>query len=181
MNFMKKNIKNILIAVVVLLTISGCGVTIATVAGIGAYEMYKSPPNSIQLSKDLNHQLPHDYFSIAMLNQSIILAGQVESAGDIDYAKIFIYKKLPDYTIYSYLEVGIIESAAVQARDATTNSKISQLLAANFKKGISSAVANGKVYFLVDSVPNNEELTKLSREILQFDNVRSVITVQERK
>ena len=159
----------------------GCGVGIATVAGVAAYSVYASGSEADSITKALNKQLNNGYYTVAVLNETVVLAGQVAETSDIQKAKNIVGRENNSYTVYSYLKQAPVESKNQQEGDALINSKVAKLVNNTIKNSGASAVANGEVYLLVDSKQSGDTLNTLSDDILKIQGVKSVVTVQERK
>ncbi len=175
-----EDMKKTIIAMMLTFSLTGCGVTVATVAGVGAYEMYSSGGKAEDIQKDLNNHFADSYFAVAALDKNVVIAGQVKDQNDIAKAKDLINKDYDDYTVYSYLVEAEPEQKSQQEADKEISKKITEFIQENKYKGLTNTVANNHVYLLTNNKQEKQTLTNLSEKILKLNYVKQVTVIEAR-
>lgn len=171
---------NLVPVVLVAAGLSGCGITLATVAGVTAYGAYASGNNGSELASELSEEIPASNIVIALQNKNMLVAGQVPEATDLTKVKGIIAKQYDDYSVYSYLIVGVAESASEQFRDKEIEQKVTTLLNEDqeLAKNIAMVTSARQVYLLAAPKLNSSKLKYFAERVVSSASPEQVVVVQ---
>lgn len=157
--------------------LSGCAVTVATVAGVAAYSLSQSTADSQHLTKLLNEQIQNSNLVTTILDKNLILAGQVNSESSINQARILIAKQDDQMTVYSYAQVAQIETQSERYQDTELSQQVNSLLSRGKLKG-NAVVSNKTAYVLFDNKTPSEDINHMTKNILSIPDIKSIIFVK---
>lgn len=162
-------------------SLSGCGITIATVAGVTAYSLSKSDSQSQSINSILQKNIESSNLVTAILDDNIILAGQVSRESDIKQTKIQIIKQNDELTIYSYIKVAPLETADEKLADTKINQQVNKLLKEENHLKTAATVSNKIVYLLADKNISSGDINRLGKNILTIPGVNSITIIRPEK
>ena len=160
--------------------LSGCGITLATVAGVTAYQMTKSDNDSQSIAKQMEQKFANSYFAIASQDKNMVIAGQVPDQNTIEQVKIYLAKNFSDVTPYSYLTIDLAESQEQRKLDTTLTKQAYQITQQQNISGISITSCKNTIYLLTNNNVSTIQIDKISNLIMKIKGVSSVITINER-
>lgn len=158
-------------------SLSGCAVTVATVAGVAAYSLSQSSADSQHLTKLLNEQIQNSNLVTTILDKNLILAGQVNNESSINQARILIAKEDDQMTVYSYAQVAKIETPSEIYQDTELSQQVNSLLSRGKLKG-NAVVSNKIAYVLFDNKTQSDDINHITKNILNIPDIKSIIVVK---
>ena len=157
--------------------LSGCAVTVATVAGVAAYSLSTASPDNQHLTTLLRKNLPNSNLVTAGLGENLILAGQVSNESALTQAKILIAKQDEQLTVYTYAKIAPIETATEIQHDLELSQQVNTLLDKSKLKS-NGVVSNKAAYVLFDKDTTTADINQTAKNILTIPGVKSIVTVK---
>ena len=157
--------------------LSGCAVTVATVAGVAAYSLSAPSSDSQHLTTLLHEKLPNSNLVTASLGENLILAGQINNESALTQAKTLIAKQDEQLTVYTYAKIMPIETTTEIQQDLELSQQVNALLDKSKLKS-NGVVSNKVAYVLFDKNTITADINQTARNILTIPGVRSIVTVK---